>query len=93
MTHERFVHEVVWTILHIPETDRPHCTLKTCFTNPMLRIGVVYIKAVVEQSRQVQSLYELRGVINDHIDKSIFTKPSFLRFTTPGAREAFTRWL
>lgn len=67
----------------------------------MLRIGLDYNKAVVEPSRQVAPLHELRGVANDwgHIDADVLLlegeihlhrKPGFLRFTTAKARDAFS---
>jgi hypothetical protein len=85
----------------IPGTDRTCGALKASSTNPVLRNGFDYNKAVVEPSRQVAPLHELRGVVNNwaHIDADVlllegeihlYRKPGFLQFTTPEARDAFS---
>jgi len=85
----------------IPGTGRTYCTLNTCSINPVLRIGADYNKAVVEQSRQIGLLRELRGPIDDwtHIDPDVLLEGEihlhqrlgFTRFTTPKARDALLR--
>ena len=75
---------------------------KFSFANSVLSIGLDYTKAVVEPTRQVAPLHELRGVVNDwnniYADVLLLEgeihlrrKPGFLRFTTPEARDAFSK--